>query len=332
RIAEEQGTEQTLLSWNQGFFSPPDLNACFGNNGTLLSITADAPPLSDCLRVSPGSLIKDQLERVLGMNLDRLASADEISEVIGAVVTMLIDQLFAGSGLLGANQPGEDGKSFLDRLQEETNPASAREALLRAIDERIAQTQQIISATCRTPVDSGGTGSLISDSWRPVAPGETLLVITPESPPLSALQITPAAVVTEARADGAAIDATTLRPHAEGPLENRYDENGTYMQFSNGGSWVENATFGSLGLQGQITITDTIVTWSANGRSRILAQRVLTELNTWSWSYVSAEALAEHLPSVQEVILAAFLRVMLRTHFRSTTEAEWQTRFVAQSL
>ncbi|GIW68739.1 MAG: hypothetical protein KatS3mg100_233 [Candidatus Parcubacteria bacterium] len=141
RIAEEQGTEQTLLSWNQGFFSPPDLNACFGNNGTLLSITADAPPLSDCLRVSPGSLIKDQLERVLGMNLDRLASADEISEVIGAVVTMLIDQLFQGSGLLGAATPDEGGVSFLDALEEEgeRQVLQNKEVILQQIDAEIQE-------------------------------------------------------------------------------------------------------------------------------------------------------------------------------------------------
>ncbi|GIW68286.1 MAG: hypothetical protein KatS3mg099_234 [Candidatus Parcubacteria bacterium] len=198
RIAEEQGTEQTLLSWNQGFFSPPDLNACYGDGGILLSITANEPPLSDCLRVSPGSIIKDQLERVLGMNLDRLANADEINEFIGAAVTLLIDQLFQGGGLLGANKTGEGGKSFLEKLEEDQAQEllKSKEGILKQIDAEIAEELELrevlqcdagantsANATLRTQT---GTNNTLSASQ--AASNEVVATLRTDTPAKTIMQ------------------------------------------------------------------------------------------------------------------------------------------------
>ncbi|GIW68287.1 MAG: hypothetical protein KatS3mg099_235 [Candidatus Parcubacteria bacterium] len=330
RIAEEQGTEQTLLSWNQGFFSPPDLNACYGDGGILLSITANEPPLSDCLRVSPGSIIKDQLERVLGMNLDRLANADEINEFIGAAVTLLIDQLFQGGGLLGANKTGEGGKSFLEKLEEEENNANAgRAGLLRAIDEKIREVEFLADAACK----GGGSGNdedmWVSDEWREVRPGETIAVFSREEPNFAQLRVTPREVVTEGRAAGGRFDAQTLQIMgiAQGELQDQKDGNGEYKQFRGDGDWTASATFASLELDGVISLSDNTAVWKrTNGEETVLSTRQKDDNKRWFWPRVSVSRFGGASPSLEDHILTALLNAVLQKHFRDT--GTFETRFV----
>ncbi|MDP2705177.1 MAG: hypothetical protein U1D31_03005 [Patescibacteria group bacterium] len=81
QVAKKQGTELKFLDWGQGFFSFRD---------------------ADGLVQTPGKIIENQLNHSLGSGTRSLEIADEIDEVIGAVVAGLVTQMFSGgSGFLG---------------------------------------------------------------------------------------------------------------------------------------------------------------------------------------------------------------------------------------
>lgn len=81
QVAKKQGTELKFLDWGQGFFSFRD---------------------SDGLVKTPGNIIENQLNHSLGSGTRSLEIADEIDEVIGAVIAGLVTKVFSGgNGFLG---------------------------------------------------------------------------------------------------------------------------------------------------------------------------------------------------------------------------------------
>ena len=79
-VAQEQ---RDFLNWGEGFL--PELNP---RTGSVLT---------------PGSLIRDQLTKVISSGLEELQNADELAEILTALATSLISTIFGGGGLLNAN-------------------------------------------------------------------------------------------------------------------------------------------------------------------------------------------------------------------------------------
>lgn len=88
----------------------------------------DIPP--KCIEekiVTPGSVIQDQLNNVLGIPGSKLAVADEINEIISALLNQMINRVIGGigAGLRGASSPSSTGGGvFTDSLNNKSNAAA----------------------------------------------------------------------------------------------------------------------------------------------------------------------------------------------------------------
>src|SRR3989344_9247463 len=111
QIATRQGTKRAELNWGQGFMSfneceeyGPPVNAVvadsFDENGLPIDrVPANTKPV--CLREktnTPGSVISEQLNKQLGVGQDKLAAADEINEIVSALLNQLIGAVVGGIG------------------------------------------------------------------------------------------------------------------------------------------------------------------------------------------------------------------------------------------
>lgn len=104
RKAAAESIETTKLSWGNGFLSLTD------SEGNI---------------ITPGSIIKDQLDHHLGTPLRQLELADEFNEILGALMNQLTGNLFSINGLLGlSSSSGSDSSgnripSFTESLANE---------------------------------------------------------------------------------------------------------------------------------------------------------------------------------------------------------------------
>lgn len=112
RISNNQFSYQKELDWGSGFLSWRDCSkASPGRLAGDLEI--------NCPIVTPGSVISDQINHTLGLPQDTLVTADEFNEIISALLTQLLSQVFGpDGGLFGTTEPGFDfdGDSYLDSL------------------------------------------------------------------------------------------------------------------------------------------------------------------------------------------------------------------------
>jgi len=136
RLINAEGQVLTEVNWGDGFLSQKICEGVGGDsNGQQCSIT------------KPGRVIADQLNKALGAGQDALIEADEINELIAALLGQLANKALTGvAGLLGLSggtgytESGYDG-SYLDQLvdesdslladvssQDTTNPADALNA------------------------------------------------------------------------------------------------------------------------------------------------------------------------------------------------------------
>ena len=86
--------------------------------------TAGSGAKENCVITTPGQTIAASLNKVLGAGQDSLVAADEINEVIGALVGQIANQALMGAaGLLGLTVRGggssRDGNSYVDALLNE---------------------------------------------------------------------------------------------------------------------------------------------------------------------------------------------------------------------
>lgn len=121
RIANAAGERLTLLEWGDGFLSEED---CEDEDDSL-----------GCFIINPGSVIEGQLEHALGSGIRQLELADEINEIVGALVGYLARELLTGGGgLFGLSGGGSyaggsftiptrpgGGSSYTDRIGDERN-------------------------------------------------------------------------------------------------------------------------------------------------------------------------------------------------------------------
>lgn len=67
--------------------------------------------------VTPGSVISNSLNKALGGGLDKISAADEVGEIIGALLGQVVNK--AISGLRGLTKSSSGQKSFADKLRDE---------------------------------------------------------------------------------------------------------------------------------------------------------------------------------------------------------------------
>jgi hypothetical protein len=151
QIATRQGQKQTELLQGKGFLSfqkcnpgtevpPLDSNgrsacdlaynnciknangdeqkkSCSQQSSACTNKTAGVAPGdcadSDKTTVTPGSVISDQLDKQLGLGSDKLAAADEINEIVSALLNQVISHVIGGigSGLRGLSSPSGSGNA-----------------------------------------------------------------------------------------------------------------------------------------------------------------------------------------------------------------------------
>ncbi len=114
RLAEIIGLEEEKLSWGSGFLSSKICETIEGPSG----------PKEQCVISTPGNVIADQINETLGVGRDQLIAADEINEIIGALIGQIANQALTGAtGLLGLSANtgyASGGTSYTDALRQES--------------------------------------------------------------------------------------------------------------------------------------------------------------------------------------------------------------------
>jgi len=117
RLINAQGQVLEEVNWGDGFLSQKICEAVGGDGGQQCTIS------------KPGRIIADQLNKALGAGQDSLVQADEINELISALLGQLANQAMTGvAGLLGLSEgtgytsrSGGYSGSYLDALVDESN-------------------------------------------------------------------------------------------------------------------------------------------------------------------------------------------------------------------
>jgi len=116
RLVNEAGNEITLANWGNGFLSQRVCEAVEGRSGQNCTIT------------TPGRVISEALTFSTSVGPRTLIEADEINELVGALLNQLVLQAMQGiNGLLGlGGNPAfanydEEGNTFLDNMVTEAS-------------------------------------------------------------------------------------------------------------------------------------------------------------------------------------------------------------------
>ena len=119
QISNQRGQRLQIANWGNGFLSSEVCEYVDGPDGE-----GD----TKCSISTPGTTIANSLNKALGAGQDALVSADEINEVIGALLGQIANQALTGAaGLLGLSAgtgytaPGFQGGSFLGQMNSESN-------------------------------------------------------------------------------------------------------------------------------------------------------------------------------------------------------------------
>ena len=122
-IAAQQSAEQESLSYGDGFLS---FKTCADVKGPGGQVDRD------CKVVTPGKTIATRLSDSLGLSEQSLITADEVNEIIGALISQIAVQAVTGTaGLLGLSAntgysgAGFDGGSYIDNIRNEAIESQA---------------------------------------------------------------------------------------------------------------------------------------------------------------------------------------------------------------
>lgn len=115
RLANEAGEEIQLANWGNGFLSQKVCQAVEGQSGS-----------GNCTITTPGRVISEALTFSTSVGPRTLIEADEINELVGALLNQLILQVMQGvNGLLGLGGNSDfaaydaDGNTYLDAMVNE---------------------------------------------------------------------------------------------------------------------------------------------------------------------------------------------------------------------
>lgn len=138
RISTRKDTAQEEFKWGNGFmtfktckkWSPAGSLDQFGTM-KLPEPPPDVPvdksrEQRTCLETetaTPGSVIQSQLNKTLGLGSDKLAVADELNEIVSALLNQLVNQVVGGigKGLRGLSEKDTKNQSFVDKLKDNTS-------------------------------------------------------------------------------------------------------------------------------------------------------------------------------------------------------------------
>ena len=139
----EAGKEITLLDFGDGFFSTEICEVVEG----------EGVPVEDCFISTPGKIIEEQLTFNLDSGRQTLVAADEINEIIGAVIGFLAEEALTGvGGLLGLSEGyavgigggDADAPTALDELADEIAEAEGFETVAD-LEEQVAFEEEYIA-------------------------------------------------------------------------------------------------------------------------------------------------------------------------------------------
>lgn len=156
KIANKTDQKNKELSWGKGFFSFKDCaqydsgaagqtettqagtiltgidengNEVYNDETTTRKLP-DTPP--KCIKEkinTPGSVISDQLNKTLGLGGDKLVAADELNEIVSALLNQLISHVIGGigRGLRGLSNPdpANNNRTFTNQLDSEVATSTA---------------------------------------------------------------------------------------------------------------------------------------------------------------------------------------------------------------
>jgi|GEM_PF-1091681 len=131
RIVDARGEEIQQLNWGDGFLSYKECTVTNPDGSTTVSSgNAVDPAGANCRVQTPGAVIADQINTSLGLGAQQLITADEINEIIGALIGQLAQQALTGvNGLLGLSSGGPStnggSSSYLDDIAAENSGPAA---------------------------------------------------------------------------------------------------------------------------------------------------------------------------------------------------------------
>jgi hypothetical protein len=130
RLRNEAGQQIEVASWGDGFLSK---KVCQAVEGTTRE---------DCKITTPGQVVSEALTFQLSTGPRSLIEADEVNELIGALLNQLVLQAVQGlNGLLGLSESGYGGGSgsFLDALVDEGTALIDYTPYKKEMDEALAR-------------------------------------------------------------------------------------------------------------------------------------------------------------------------------------------------
>ena len=166
QIAKETDEKNKELSWGKGYFSTTKCPAgrsitnvvdnpeggktvTYEDGVTINQMPDPSLKVGGCgvkeNIVTPGSVVEGQLGEVLSIGGKKLAVADEINEIISALLNQLVSKAFSGLASLSQRNPtNEGGRSFTELLHSSTTDSvidnyieSSTETLQQAIQNSI---------------------------------------------------------------------------------------------------------------------------------------------------------------------------------------------------
>jgi hypothetical protein len=161
RLKNEAGQEIEVASWGDGFLSK---KVCQAVEGTTRE---------DCKITTPGQVISEALTFQLSTGPRSLIEADEINELIGALLNQLVLQAVQGlNGLLGLSESGYGGGSgsYLDAVVDEGANLIDYTPYKREMDEAMAREISMLTLIQRAldAASSSATSSITADEQRAI--------------------------------------------------------------------------------------------------------------------------------------------------------------------
>lgn len=126
RIGRAISERTNELSWSNGILSwCGNASSAEASHEAQHGVDLGEAPRNGCdpgeQRRTPGSFIHERINRALNTDLNLLVTADEIDEMIGAVLQGLVNKMLSGSGFLGLSESsGGGGSSAADELGDPT--------------------------------------------------------------------------------------------------------------------------------------------------------------------------------------------------------------------
>ncbi len=169
RLRNEAGQEIEIASWGDGFLSKKICQAIEGTDR------------EDCRITTPGQVISEALTFQLSTGPRSLIEADEINELIGALLNQIVLQAVQGlTGLLGLSESGYGGGggSYLDAMVEEGANAIDYSQYRREMQQAYDRELAFFNLIERTIVAASSTGRRTAGTSTPTYDAETTRLLS----------------------------------------------------------------------------------------------------------------------------------------------------------